>query len=495
MRNLDEFDLKNHIVSATRETFETMLTMDVAVSEAAPPGQTGKNRMVATLNFAGSIIGIINIQITTGFGYKMAAAMLGVEAGEVDSVNDVKDLLAEMTNIIGGSVKSALNDAGFPCVLSTPAITFGTDFSIKSLNMERYERYVFSHEGDTVIVEAGLKSQETSEDGADLEAADIGARLRDVDVDRINALDCKAKIQTAMVEVFDTMISMDLQPAESIPAENLEGLRNTASVCFGGDATGIVNIQVSDEFSRIMAASMLGMAPEEIEGLEEIIDLLGELSNIVGGSLKSALTDAGLACALSTPSFTSGTDFEIELLNLERYERFAFKHDGHTVFVEMGIKISDLAKAADPSAGDVHRDLTDKGPEPEAETATEPSPPEDAPLTANGGDSTFEAPPPPPTEDEGGESMQAAEEFNLELLLDIPLEITVELGRTRIRIRELLQIEPGSAVKLSRLEGEPVDILANDTLIARGEVVVQNEKYGIRITEITSRMDRIRNLR
>ena len=92
------------------------------------------------------------------------------------------------------------------------------------------------------------------------------------------------------------------------------------------------------------------------------------------------------------------------------------------------------------------------------------------------------------------DEMQAVEDFDLNLLLDIPLEITVELGRTSIQIQELLELGPGSAVTLSKLEGEPVDILANEKLIARGEVVLQNKKYGIRITEITSRMDRIKSL-
>ena len=92
------------------------------------------------------------------------------------------------------------------------------------------------------------------------------------------------------------------------------------------------------------------------------------------------------------------------------------------------------------------------------------------------------------------EEMRAVEDFDLNLLLDIPLEITVELGRTKIQIQELLNLGPGSTVTLSKLEGEPVDILANDKLIARGEVVLQNKKYGIRITEITSRMDRIKSL-
>ena len=85
------------------------------------------------------------------------------------------------------------------------------------------------------------------------------------------------------------------------------------------------------------------------------------------------------------------------------------------------------------------------------------------------------------------------EDVDLDLLLDIPLEIKVELGRARIKIQKLLNLAPGSAIKLIKLEGEPVDILVNETLIARGEVIVQNAKYGIRVTEITSRMDRIRS--
>ena len=89
--------------------------------------------------------------------------------------------------------------------------------------------------------------------------------------------------------------------------------------------------------------------------------------------------------------------------------------------------------------------------------------------------------------------LKTPEDFDLNLLLDIPLDIKVELGRARIKIQKLLNLAPGSTVKLVKLEGEPVDILVNETLIAKGEVIVQNEKYGIRVTEITSRMDRIRS--
>jgi flagellar motor switch protein FliN len=89
---------------------------------------------------------------------------------------------------------------------------------------------------------------------------------------------------------------------------------------------------------------------------------------------------------------------------------------------------------------------------------------------------------------------RVSEDFGLALLLDIPLEIKVELGRAKIRIHELLKLAPGSAIKLTTLDGDRVDILANDTLIARGEVVVQKEKYGIRVTEIASRTKRSQSL-
>ncbi|MBU4257536.1 flagellar motor switch protein FliN [Patescibacteria group bacterium] len=84
---------------------------------------------------------------------------------------------------------------------------------------------------------------------------------------------------------------------------------------------------------------------------------------------------------------------------------------------------------------------------------------------------------------------------NMELILDIPLEVTVELGRTRILIGELLKLGQGSVVELSKLAGETLEILANQRLIARGEVVVINEKYGIRITEIMSPAERIEGLK
>jgi flagellar motor switch protein FliN/FliY len=84
---------------------------------------------------------------------------------------------------------------------------------------------------------------------------------------------------------------------------------------------------------------------------------------------------------------------------------------------------------------------------------------------------------------------------NMELILDIPLEITAELGRTRMLIGELLKLGQGSVIELSKIAGETMEILANQRLIAKGEVVVINEKYGIRITEIISPTERIEGLK
>ena len=84
---------------------------------------------------------------------------------------------------------------------------------------------------------------------------------------------------------------------------------------------------------------------------------------------------------------------------------------------------------------------------------------------------------------------------NLGFILDIPLEVSVELGRTQMLVNDLLKLGQGSVIELSKLAGETLEIMANRKLVARGEVVVINEKYGIRVTEIISPMERVEQLR
>ena len=82
----------------------------------------------------------------------------------------------------------------------------------------------------------------------------------------------------------------------------------------------------------------------------------------------------------------------------------------------------------------------------------------------------------------------------LDFILDIPLEISVELGRARMVINDLLQLGQGSVIELSKLAGEPLEIFVNGKLVARGEVVVVNEKFGVRVTDIVSPMERVKSL-
>ena len=96
-------------------------------------------------------------------------------------------------------------------------------------------------------------------------------------------------------------------------------------------------------------------------------------------------------------------------------------------------------------------------------------------------------------QDEGpSDSMR---DVNLEVILDVPVTLSMEVGRTRIPIRNLLQLNQGSAVELDRAAGEPLDVFVNGTLVAHGEVVVVNDKFGIRLTDVISPAERIKKLK
>ncbi len=86
-------------------------------------------------------------------------------------------------------------------------------------------------------------------------------------------------------------------------------------------------------------------------------------------------------------------------------------------------------------------------------------------------------------------------ELNLDVILDVPVTVSMEVGNTKISIRNLLQLNQGSVVELDRLAGEPMDVLVNGTLIARGEVVVVNDKFGLRLTDIISPAERVKKLK
>lgn len=92
-------------------------------------------------------------------------------------------------------------------------------------------------------------------------------------------------------------------------------------------------------------------------------------------------------------------------------------------------------------------------------------------------------------------NMGLGSDVNLDVILDVPVTMAMEVGRTKISIRNLLQLNQGSVVELDRAAGEPLDVFVNGTLVAHGEVVVINEKFGIRLTDVISPAERVRKLR
>lgn len=92
------------------------------------------------------------------------------------------------------------------------------------------------------------------------------------------------------------------------------------------------------------------------------------------------------------------------------------------------------------------------------------------------------------------DAVASDDEINLDVILDVPVDISMEIGRTKLSIRNLLKLNQGSVIELDRLAGEPMDVLVNGTLIAHGEVVVVNDKFGIRLTDVISPGERIKKL-
>lgn len=479
MNDINNLDIRTHIIDAIVNVFDTMVSLELEFFDSEPPDTTGTERMAATVNFVGNVVGYITIQVPSEMSDLMMAALLDSEAEEIEGEGKIREVIAEISQAVASSLKSALNDDGHQCVISTPSITYGTDFTIKSLQVERFESFIFTYQENYIFVEVGLKPEQVASAGDELGQTEMHIQPNNADAVKIDALDLNTRVSEAVIDVFDTMLSLKLEPDDAVSEQSLEGMRTVSSVSIAGDANGIIRIHAGDSFSREMAAKMLGREVEEAENDETIRDMLGEMGNIVGGNLKSVFTDAGILCALSTPSFTTGSDFKIEAHNMENFEQLAFRcGKNDIVVVELGVKPSELVQT-DTRQGKESPTYDDETTQADMPADSQQEKAQDAATTASNPAET--------------QASKTPEDLDLDLLLDIPLKLKVELGRARIKIHKLLKLAPGSAVKLIKLEGDPVDILVNSTLIARGEVVVQNEKYGIRVTEITNRMDRIRS--
>jgi flagellar motor switch protein FliN/FliY len=127
------------------------------------------------------------------------------------------------------------------------------------------------------------------------------------------------------------------------------------------------------------------------------------------------------------------------------------------------------------------------------DTNQEEDPVEDEGAGEGAGETAVEEQEGDTNQEEGGKADEV-KEANLDLILDIPLSVTVELGRSKMLINDLLQLGQGSVVELTKLVGDPLEVLVNDKLVARGEVVVVNEKFGVRLTDIVTPMERVKSL-
>lgn len=153
-------------------------------------------------------------------------------------------------------------------------------------------------------------------------------------------LDVRHFLNGHLVDVFETMLSMKATPAPEGQPPEFTG-RATGSVGFGGDTvTGAVYLHLSADFANRIAATMLGLPPEETLGDNDVNDVIGECTNMLAGGLKSALCDKGYECAVSTPAIIRGTSFNIESLPDVRHELMVFECDGARFAVEVHIKFN-----------------------------------------------------------------------------------------------------------------------------------------------------------
>ena len=333
METIETFDFQSTVVDAVATVFDTMLAMEAEHLESVSQSYLYGRRILGSINLVGRVFGMVNIQAGDDFSRTMTATMLDLAPDEIPEPEAVYDVMGEVCNMIAGAIKSALCDAGLDCELSTPALTSGKDYRLETSPMDRHEYYTFYCGEQMMLVDVGVRMPD-GDAGEDpvAESAPGGASE-----DLVAAFDVDGSIRSAVAEVFDTMLDMEIVSADAAPESQSGQSRILGSVSLSGRVRGRVNIEVLEPFSRNMAAAMLDMEPDDFESMDEITDVIGEVCNMISGSLKSDLCDAGLTCRLSPPSFTTGTDFTMENLYLSRQERFDFHCAGAPVVVAVGL--------------------------------------------------------------------------------------------------------------------------------------------------------------
>jgi len=491
MDEIQVFDIRSRLADSVIDIFDTMLSLEVTLVEEKP-ADANAARISGNIGFAGDVLGMLRFEVTDEFSQIMAAEMLGMEVEELEGDDEVKDVILELCNMMAGNLKSAFNDHGLPCVISTPSLTTGSDFNIEILNMARYERLLFECSAmaeHPILVEVCVKSPDA--------LPEIMQKLTSVDISKFKRLDIISTAGDTLIELFDTMLSMQLEVCETADDAEYKGDRIVGSVNFAGDVLGVLSIVAKKNFARIITGKLTDQPLEQVQDEEEVKDAIGEICNIVAGNLKSGFCDSGLGCEISVPSITAGKDFNIEVLNMARYERFSFQFYEHKVFVEVCVKIDESVAVLESDSHETDHSIT------EIEKEQEAAPKEDSPELSEPGSSaepifpdlsnTGEKPESLSEETAGTDGDKAP--MNIDFILDIPVEISVELGKTQMKLNEVRELTPGNSIVFDNIEDEKLEIFANNQLIAKGEVVVEKGKYGVRVTEVVSRLERIRKMK
>jgi len=336
MESIHTFDVQTKIVDSVREVFDMMLSMDLEFHPQVAQNYMFGDRVLGTINLVGKVMGIVTIQVREKFSRAMTGRMLDIDPDDIQSMDEIKDVIGELLNMIGGNLKSSLCDAGLNCILSTPALTTGKDYNFETKAMSRNEYFTFYCRKEIILLHVGLKNQ-------DVEAAremQVPENLDFNDKVDIDGFQIDSPISGALSNIFDTMLDIEIERCEAQLDNRSNQSWLVGSISLSGVVLGRINFHISETFSRIITAAMLDIETEDIEDLAAVKDCVGEVCNMISGNLKSALNDAGMPCLLSPPSFTSGCDFEMDLLNLQRVERFGFYHQDHDILVEVGLKPS-----------------------------------------------------------------------------------------------------------------------------------------------------------
>lgn len=294
--------------------------------------------------------------------------------------------------------------------------------------------------------------------------------------------------QNMFAELLGKEINITVTNIDSIDANELNSIfsgKNIVAPVEISDGLGNVALIISENIASVMADLMIGQdgtnPPATLEDLH--LSAITELTNQVIDSIISNISSQVSKTMLTTPLEVSSIDLSSSIIpNIE----------GMVIILEGDISIGNLGngKIGLVFSGETV-ELLKQGPKAESSTAGFVSD-----ITAGSGkiEKTAATAQNIVTSELQEEKKPTVYDKSLDIVLDVPLTVTVELGRTEKLVRDILEMSPGSVIELDKLAGEPVDILVNQKYIAKGEVVVIDENFGIRITDIIRPADRIPKL-